>query len=449
MGCAISAARCAICVCECASDAPSIDRDRARALGFEVRARLCQKIRTVWSLHRTGGDMRSSFAKFSILTWGGAALSLVLSCSSKAEDSTGFSAAGDFCQRWLDVAAVASARCLGASEPAIRAFVGQFTPCLDVSASLSTLHLKYDSHFADACLAETQAVTCSQGLSASTACGNVFVGEVPVGGSCSPLAFADLSECAPGNQCSISALCAGSCVPFAKLGEACGGATGKNCDLGLSCDLGMSVCVKAAAQGDTCSFNQPCSGNLVCEGASGPVGFVTDASTQIGTCKAKPDSGPCYFDDNCSNRCVGASPPDSLGQCKPRPALGEACAPGAKECALGAYCGVGERCISLPSLGQSCVGNSGEGSECLDSYCDPTTAMCVAFLQSGDPCSLSSAAYFPPDPCGGFRLVCDSGYCAPTCLSAQQCGRAGEACCEHQQCSAGSICVSGRCSVAG
>jgi hypothetical protein len=393
--------------------------------------------------------MRSSFAKLNALTWGGAALALVLSCSSRPDDSTGVSAAVDFCQRWLDVAAVASARCLGASQPAIRAFLAQLTPCLDVSASLSTLHLKYDSRVADACLAETQGLTCSQGLSASTACRNVFIGEVPVGGSCSPLAFADLSECVPGNQCSTSALCAGSCVPFAKPGEACGGATGKDCDVGLSCGLGLSVCVKTGDPGDACSLGQPCSGNLICEAESGPVESGTDSSAQTGTCKPKPDSGPCYFNDDCSNRCVGASPPDSTGQCTPRPALGEPCAPGAKECAIGAYCGVGERCISLPSLGQSCAGNAGEGSECLDSYCEPASATCVAFLHAGDPCSLSSVSYFPPDPCGGFRLVCDSGYCAPTCLSAQQCGRAGEACCEQQQCSAGSSCVRGKCSVSG
>jgi hypothetical protein len=138
---------------------------------------------------------KASFTKLSALTWGGAALSLVLSCSSREEDSTGFSAAVDFCQRWVDTAAVASARCLGASEAAVRMLVAQLNVCLDVSASLATFHLKYDPRFADACLAETPALACSQGLPASTACNKVFVGEVAVGGACSPLAFDNVSEC--------------------------------------------------------------------------------------------------------------------------------------------------------------------------------------------------------------------------------------------------------------
>src|SRR5450432_1858111 len=117
----MSAARCAICSARCAIGEPGVS---GTSHGVVVAWR-----GMVVALNER--HMRSSVAKLSALTWGGAALSLVLSCSSRGEDSTGFSAAVDFCQHWLDAAAVASARCLGASEPAIRAFVAQLAPCLD------------------------------------------------------------------------------------------------------------------------------------------------------------------------------------------------------------------------------------------------------------------------------------------------------------------------------
>jgi hypothetical protein len=191
-----------------------------------------------------------------------------------------------------------------------------------------------------------------------------------------------------GSRCWTSALCAGSCVPLAKLGEACEEATGKSCDIDLTCDPTRAVCVTDPTLGAACSVDQLCSGTLVCEGQSGPIEFADGESAGSGTCQAPPASGPCHFDDDCSNRCVGVAPPDSPGQCMPRTALGARCTAGAKECLLGAYCGADGRCVSLPSLGQSCAANVGEGAVCLDSYCDPGSATCVAFLQAGDPCAL-------------------------------------------------------------
>jgi hypothetical protein len=369
---------------------------------------------------------------------------LIASCGNARDGSTGYSAGANFCQQWVDAIIAQATRCTGTADVVVQALVARFNPCLDVEASLATGHMSFDPSFTQACLAETTALPCSRALASASSCAKVYPGAVALGGACLPLNFAALDECQHGAACAMGELCPGTCLATGQLGDACGGPTAKGCDPSLQCDQTLMKCVSPEGQmaavctGATCAFGR------LCEAFSGPVDLYEMGAT--GTCEDPPASGPCVFNDDCSNHCAGASPPDVIGMCTPWKMLGESCTPGAKECAPGEYCGVDAQCVILPSLGESCLGNAGEGTDCLDGYCDGT---CVPFLKPGDPCVVAGDSLLPPDPCGGFRSECQSGYCAAVCYSSRPCGQLGDVCCPEQQCAAGSGCITGKCLACG
>jgi hypothetical protein len=373
-------------------------------------------------------------------TW----LSLIVSCGI-VDDSAGFTAGEQFCQQWLGAMEAREVRCSGETPSEIQAQFDDLNPCLDIAASLATAHLSFDPAHASACLNETETLACWQ---ASPSCAKVFTGKVPAGGSCSDVAL--VSECEHGSHCEALAQCPGTCsAPAGELGDDCGGPADLACDGRLSCDPTLGKCILAGVPGASCSTDQPCREGLLCEGSDGPISLLQiDGAVMSGTCVFKPETGPCYFSYECAtHHCAGTSPlTNSPGSCMPPKALGDSCIPGASECTPGTYCNADQRCANLPTLGQSCADSAWQGPPCLTGYCDPSSSTCVAFLNAGDPCNIGHIGIISPDPCGGRRRTCNSGYCAAECLSSQHCGSPGEACCLFQRCASGASCNAGKCS---
>ena len=110
---------------------------------------------------------------------------------------------------------------------------------------------------------------------------------------------------------------------------------------------------------------------------------------------------------------------------------------------IGTYCGTAGRCVDLPTVGQSCAGNAGEGTFCVNGVCNPLTSLCVPFLSAGQTCSGTACQ------CDGFNTQCaPSGVCLPTCAPGSACGAPGQVCCAQNLCNAGLACNGATCGVA-
>ena len=342
--------------------------------------------------------------------------------------------------------------CEGGSMQALETAVRIIDPCFDTSKLLASGALGLDPDLTDLCLAEMKALPC--GLFETPACSKVYVGKVAEGGAC----FGP--ECALGSRCVADATCPGTCVRYAQLGDPCDrmNSNGSNtCAPTLYCDSTL-VCVTSTFPSPA-MIGSPCSGlfdcqvggdNLVCEGPNGPIDFSlpptsTDGGVMPGTCQPPTATGPCNYGYQCSSDvCIGANSGASVGTCGQRKVLGDACTPGMRECGPGTTCGTRGTCVQLPSVGQSCAGNTGEGTDCVDGVCDPQGGLCVPFLKAGDPCQPGG---FFVDSCSGLRLSCDSNaqICLPTCGPGNACGAPGQICCAGQLCNSGSTCASGIC----
>jgi len=236
-------------------------------------------------------------------------------------------------------------------------------------------------------------------MTAASSCAKALAGTVPIGDDCLPLASIVISECQPSSDCAAFATCPGTCLTVDPTRDPTPGQIG-----------------------DTCSLLEQCISGLVCEGDGGPIDAVSSLPDAMGTCQPPADSGPCDFDDQCRGKCAGTNQSTTVGSCVPWKALGDACTPGAKECAAGTYCGSENSCQLLAAVGEACAGNAGEGMDCLDGYCDPQSLHCAPFLELVAACVLDDGRMFATDPCGGFRSSCEQATktCAARCFSSQQ-----------------------------
>ncbi len=246
----------------------------------------------------------------------------------------------------------------------------------------------YDARAAGVCLGGLPSVTtgCKESANdpAATAigdaCDRIWVGAVPIGGTC-----ASSTDCAAASDgstvyCSAPATpgdggtSGGKCTvqPVAKLGEACGtntdaGATYVSCVTGLSCLYvagagvpGSSHCVQLGDVGAQCHTGSDCKSALYC--------------------------------DSTTLKCASPAP------------VGAACAPNdTSSCATGGYCDqTAKKCVALPGAGAPCA--TFAYPQCAaDSSCDATSKLCVAKKGNGQACSTSSE--------------CLSGYCGGTATS--------------------------------
>lgn len=260
--------------------------------------------------------------------------------------------------------------------------------CQNEVSSKTAAGRSYDPKAAGICLGGLPSLvsgckpiaTSTTSSTVSDACGRIWVGSVPVGGTCS-----SSSDCAPSPDGS-RVTCSGSSIPsdggtgskcvvqpVAKLGESCGavadaGVSYVSCESGLSCQyvagtdggVGSSRCVQPGDVGAACQSGSACKSGLTC-----------DSTTQ---------------------------------KCAPPAAIGAACTPFTSTgCATGAYCdATSKTCTALPGAGSPCAANS--YPQCSpDAMCDSASKNCVAKKANGQACTSDTQ--------------CVSAYCGGTASS--------------------------------
>ncbi len=207
------------------------------------------------------------------------------------------------------------------------------------------------------CLAELDAVTCTQGGYGAPSCSRLTTGLVANGASCSRS-----GECLSGacslTSCPANACCTGVCAavkPKAALGEAC--VAWADCVQGAYCGDTSSGrrCLPMSRAGESCSSTVPCAAGTVC--ASGICAtYVDEGKTCI------PSASNCArFDNWCDSA-------DRL--CKRRISPGGVCL-STSMCAYGTVC-TGSRCALQPGEGQACPTDGGScfpGLSCSNGRC--------------------------------------------------------------------------------
>ena len=368
--------------------------------------------------------------------------------------STKPSAPATFCDAYEKAVANWKFNCQGGSLAALTTAIAALDPCRFVNTEISSGSVAFDPDAAAACLDEIPVLACWQFGSFGPDCAKVFTGTIPEGGACYLGTALLADECAPGNRCLANVQCPGICTRYSQLGESCTVETdgSSGCAPGLTCAGDVPVCTTAAvwstAVGMPCWSLDDCTGDdgtLACEGPGGPIDDFApppgDGGTAPGTCQPPRDDGPCSFATECrSDVCFGAQggTPTTDGVCLAPKVTGDSCTPGLGECGLGTYCGAASTCVVLPSIGQSCVGNAGEGQACIDGACDPGSMICVPFGKQGDTCEAATC---------GLAFTCDSATrtCLPNCIRGSACGSPGQSCCAEQLCNGGAACVNGIC----
>lgn len=263
------------------------------------------------------------------------------------------------------------------------------TDCQSEVSSKLAAGRSYDAKAAGICLGGIPSLIsgCKEIPSSATtntvseACGHIWVGSVPVGGTCSSSSDCAASPDGSNVTCSAPSVpgdggtTGGSkCVvqPVAKLGEPCGtvadaGASYVSCASGLSCQyvpgdggVGASHCVQPGDVGAACQSASACKSGLTC-----------DTTTQ---------------------------------KCSQPAAIGAACTPfSSTSCATGAYCeSTSKKCTPLPGAGSPCITST--YPQCSpDTICDSTSKNCVAKKANGQACT--------------SRSQCVSNYCGGTATS--------------------------------
>jgi hypothetical protein len=339
-----------------------------------------------------------------------------------------------YCDSYFKAVEDRTAACGGTSREALATALMTFDYCDVFAASQEVGAVAIDHAAADACVNEMATAACWED---TPACGHVFVGQLEEGAAC--YGFYDIGECAPGSYCA-GATCPGTCIRHAQVGEACTSGVDPMCDPSLECAAGGTCepSLPPVMVGDACppAFCPP----LSCVGPDGPLAVADPSHT--GTCQLPAASGnPCIFDNDCVGHCVGAAPPTTYGICAPWKQIGDACTPGARECLSGTSCGPDSHCILLPALGESCVGYQGEGTACLNAWCN--AGLCVPLGEVGQRCGGTGSF---ADSCG-FLRGCEPqlSICLPTCSRLTTCGGVGQFCCAGQLCARGAVCAGGSC----
>ena len=389
--------------------------------------------------------------------WRGVPIALVLvavGCSSSKTIGTGGDSAATFCDAYLQAIASKFVLCQGGSKGTLNEEIQSLDLCAGISTALTLGKLSYSPLVGQACLSEIAATDCGTLRSEHSPpadCLNALTGTVLAGDTCYPVPLGIAQECAPGNRCVADTQCPGVCQPLGALGAVCGfgvgvGAAGQ-CASPLTCSYtngSSGTCVAPPPDvqvGASCGGPGQCDSQnvtLVCDGPNGPLNSSSPPSALTGaTCQKALAKGPCWQDSDCStNHCVLSGSSSTAGVCALPKLVGDACVPGQGECGNGAYCGTASKCVDLPVIGQSCVGNAGEGTYCANGSCNPLTSICVPYQAAGQVCG-GTAGY-----CDGFNTQCSSaGICLPSCIrGAVACGGQGQICCAQNVCNVGLAC---------
>lgn len=253
--------------------------------------------------------------------------------------------------------------------------------------SLDAGTTSFDTPAAQRCVDELSATACGT-TPVVSACDEVFVGQVPLGGACT-----ESGECAGSAYCEDTLACPGTCVASLPEGAAC--AEGGECETGFACSA-EGVCGALKATGEPCENGSECQTHYCDDDASScaepPPLFV------------KAVGEPCQFPYECERNLY--CPLDGVAEatCTPAPQPGEPCqASGLKTaCTDGSYCapesdGDTGICVVEVPVGGSCT----ESMQCGTGICDG--GVCVKYSAIGGPCVTD-------ERCFG---VCQDGVCAP------------------------------------
>ena len=215
--------------------------------------------------------------------------------------------------------------------------------------------------------------------------------------------LADGEPCVTGIQCA-SRLCSGatdtcgSCVPSAKLGEACNDADGPQCEGGLSCKTPDGVCVL-------------------------PSEWVAGGQAVGEECD--PTASGCYPND-----CRAGD--DGVYHCELFPTLGDDCSE-RWTCAYGdSYCEISTYvCTALPGNGEPCGVDASSIAQCAEGLaCDVTleTPLCLAMPAASGPGEACESTCQAGLTCRCTDDACASKTCQWARLAGESCAAAEEAC---------------------
>ncbi|HEY6078781.1 MAG TPA: hypothetical protein VIW29_08255 [Polyangiaceae bacterium] len=280
----------------------------------------------------------------------------------------------------------------------------------NLAAAVEDGRIEYRPEAAAACLNETAAASCEDGLLIEPAnCSGVFIGNLEADAACTLDA-----ECGPERQCVTGDACPGKCGPLLGVGEAC--LPPNRCESGLLCAVGPDggVCQVPSGLGEGCTRTQLCGSLQFCKGLdrTDPQGTGECAPRDelyaglLGDpCSLGGASGLCELDLVCLFDTDGST----SGHCAERLAPGS---PGAAcqlalpdQCPRGQFCKVtvvdqtpiptGE-CTANPQLGEPCLFEVGASlpAPCPTAqYCDTQTLRCEAGKRLGEACTTDAACY--------------------------------------------------------
>lgn len=317
---------------------------------------------------------------------------------------------GESCRAAIWSVAAHASECLGGSVEGFGRLLGPNDVCTSVESSVASGRQVFRPEEFGACLRKLRSKPCGElSLDETNREGErrldafaqgtllkdcpAFEPQVATGGTC-----ANTADC-QGGWCDITEGCSGMCRAYIPVSATC--TSQDRCEKGSSCSGGR--CLLDVESDGRCILGVKCSSG-------------SDTHCENGRCIARRTEGPCVGDEQCSlrYRCARTQPPlgnDSPKECRPVKALGEACEPGALDCAPLSYCDVGSRsCRPAPGSSAPCGwlgGLSGEFVSCLESRCGNSGAsiVCLPPAPAGDICGESRE-------CGPTRF-CRSGRCAP------------------------------------
>jgi hypothetical protein len=217
----------------------------------------------------------------------------------------------------------------------------------------------------------------------NAACGQIFVGTIPTGGTC-----LQSGECAPAGSeppacvpTTSGACAAGTCamVQVAAAGGSCAATPGvlKHCPDGQYCQSSTWTCTPLAAQGQVCVFQ-----GAVATCQSGMFCAYDQTASGYRCIQRAPTGGACPLNDitgapNCANLsdyCATGMGTAGMKTCAPRLSVGSSCVAGAGSCVRTAYCD-----------GSVCRAQAGPGEVCTTAASQPGEKQCAGDLTCVQP----------------------------------------------------------------
>lgn len=393
-------------------------------------------------------------------------LLVLAGCSSSSGGATGGGASTptDF-QASLDAATCSwNVKCgyIGASEQkacedGLAAATKDFPQGYDNAEAATAKRLSYDAAAGAKCLEIAAKLGCTldEQFALSAQCAGVYVGAVPVGGSCKSDLECVGGWCDMGPDVSTDG-CPGTCTAFVATGATCD-PNAPHCAPTDSCNSTSKKCTARAAAGAKCGGADPsCQSGLFCKGyvaASGSTpatpgtcaapgnlgdpcttyffgntnctpGLFCDDMAATPTCKTRLTAGTeCDSFSSCADglACIGlAYDPDTYeltakGKCTGYLDVNKTCAAADETgCPYDTSCdATALKCLPYGNLGADCS-DAGTGGSCGDRlYCDGVTSKCTKMVGFGSACTPATGN--GDDPCEDGSCDATSKTCVLVC----------------------------------